>query len=159
MDDFEVFYRSCRDRLAVQVAALTGDPIEAVDHVQEAFIRAWSRWPRVSALDDPEGWVRRVAHNLAVSRFRKARRMLLGLPRGAGRVEFQPTQTALLDALATLPHRERAALVLKHHVGLSVAEVAAELRAPEGTVKSWLSRGRTRLAGVLADAEGDAGST
>ena len=75
---FDAFYERARDRLAVQIAALTGDPAEAVDHVQEAFVRAWSRWGYVSGLDDPEGWVRRVAHNLAVSRWRRARRVVLG---------------------------------------------------------------------------------
>jgi len=150
-DDFEQFYRSCRDRVALHVAALTGDRAEALDHAQEAFVRAWSRWAEVSAMEDPEGWVRRVAHNLAVSRFRRARRLVLGAERVDGAVEFDQRGRAVLEALAGLPRREREALVLKHLVGLSVAEIAAELSAPEGTVKSWLSRGRTRLSAALAN--------
>jgi RNA polymerase sigma-70 factor (ECF subfamily) len=149
-DGFDEFYRSSRDRLAVQVAALTGDPSEALDHVQEAFVRAWARWSRVSGLDDPEGWVRRVAYHLAISRFRRARRLVLGSVQVEGTVEFDGEGQVVMDALATLPRRERAALVLKHEVGLSVAEIATALDAPEGTVKSWLSRGRTRLAAALS---------
>lgn len=150
-DEFEQFYRSCRDRVAVHIAALTGDRAEALDHAQEAFVRAWSRWAEVSVMDDPEGWVRRVAYNLAVSRFRRARRLVLGAERVEGTVEFDQQGGAVLEALAGLPRREREALVLKHLVGLSVAEIATELTAPEGTVKSWLSRGRTHLSAALAE--------
>jgi RNA polymerase sigma-70 factor (ECF subfamily) len=78
---FDSFYLASRDRLVLQVAALTGDPAEAPDHVQEAFARAWTRWDRIGACEDPEGWVRRVAVNQAVSRWRRARRVVLDRPR------------------------------------------------------------------------------
>jgi RNA polymerase sigma-70 factor, ECF subfamily len=147
---FDVFYRSTRDRLALQIAALTGDPVEAVDHVQEAFIRAWARWGRVSELDDPEGWVRRVAHNLAVSRWRQGRRTVLRSQPPDVRLEWDEGQAEVVAALAKLPRSEREAVVLHHVIGLSVEEVAVELHAPTGTVKSWLSRGRKHLGEVLA---------
>lgn len=147
--DFDEFYRTSRDRLALQIAALTGDRAEAIDHVQEAFVRAWTRWPQVGVMDDPEGWVRRVAYNLAVSRFRRARRIVLGSTRLDGRIEFDDGTHAVFEALRTLPRREREVLVLKHVVGLSVEEIAGELGSPSGTVKSWLSRGRTHLATAL----------
>lgn len=102
-------------------------------------------------MDDPEGWVRRVAYNLAISRFRRARRLVLGAECVDGAVEFDERGRVVLEALAGLPRREREALVLKHLVGLSVAEIARELTAPEGTVKSWLSRGRTHLSAALAE--------
>jgi RNA polymerase sigma-70 factor (ECF subfamily) len=148
-DSFDEFYRTSRDRLAVQIAALTGDTAEAMDHVQEAFIRAWARWDRVRGLDDPEGWVRRVAHNLAVSRWRRARRVVLRAHDEHRRIDFDEDQSDLIAALGTLPRTEREAIVLHHLAGLPVAEVALALGAPEGTVKSWLSRGRGRLAGQL----------
>jgi RNA polymerase sigma-70 factor (ECF subfamily) len=148
--EFDAFYLAARDRLCVQVAALTGDPVEAGDHVQEAFIRAWSRWSYVSGLDDPEGWVRRVAHNLAVSRWRRARRVVLGRQPDtvAG---WDDDQRAVIAALAALPRPQREAIVLHHLVGLSVAEIARDLGAPAGTVKSWLARGRRQLAAALEE--------
>src|SRR6202000_1054238 len=119
---FDVFYRSARDRVAVQIAAVTGDPAEALDHVQEAFIRAWARWPRVRLLDDPEGWVRRVAYNLAASRWRRARRVVL---RGRPVERASPPvlagddeQSEVIAALATLARGPREAIVLHHLVGL-----------------------------------------
>ena len=57
----------------------------------------------------------------------------------------------MLDALRELPAKEREAVVLHHLVGLPVAAVAAELGAPDGTVKSWLSRGRAHLAELLKE--------
>jgi RNA polymerase sigma-70 factor (ECF subfamily) len=56
---------------------------------------------------------------------------------------------AIVAALQALPVAERRAIVLHHVAGLSVVDIASELRAPEGTVKSWLSRGRSRLASEL----------
>jgi RNA polymerase sigma-70 factor (ECF subfamily) len=147
--EFDEFYLRSRDRLAVQIAALTGDPAEAVDHVQEAFIRAWARWTYVGGLDDPEGWVRRVARNLAVSRWRRARRLVLRATPAESTISWDDDQREVVDALRTLPRTQREAIVLHHLVGLSVDEVAADLDAPAGTVKSWLSRGRRQLATVL----------
>lgn len=150
--EFDDFYLRVRDRLTVQIAALTGDPAEAGDHVQEAFVRAWTRWTYVSGLADPEGWVRRVAHDLAVSRWRRARRLVLG-QRADTAVAWDDEQRAVVAALAGLPRQQREAIVLHHLVGLPVVEVARQLGAPVGTVKSWLSRGRRDLAVLLSPAE------
>lgn len=153
VDDFDAFYAGARDRVAVQVAALTGDPAEAADHVQEAFVRAWARWTYVSGLEDPEGWVRRVAHNLAVSRWRRARRLVLS-GRDRDRVlELDADQQDVLAALKDLPRVQREAIVLHHLIGLPVDEVATHLRVPVGTVKSWLARGRRALAVTLRNTE------
>jgi RNA polymerase sigma-70 factor (ECF subfamily) len=150
---FDEFYLDSRDRLALQVAALTGDPAEAVDHVQEAFIRAWAQWDRIGGYDDPEAWVRRVACNRAVSRWRRARRIVLRADAGNEIAQFAPDQLVVVDALRRLPAREREVIVLHHMVGYSVDEIAAELRVPSGTVKSWLSRGRARLRADLGTDE------
>jgi RNA polymerase sigma-70 factor (ECF subfamily) len=58
-------------------------------------------------------------------------------------------QQAVLAALAGLQQKEREAIVMHHLIGMSVDEVAAQLRAPAGTVKSWLSRGRAKLGATL----------
>ncbi len=146
---FDAFYVAARDRVTLQVAALTGDVTEAADHVQEAFVRAWARWDRVELLDDPEGWVRRVARNLAVSRWRRARRVALRASVPEIVVDWDDGEREVVAALRLLPRNHREAVVLHHLVGLPVAVIAADLGAPEGTVKSWLSRGRAALADLL----------
>jgi RNA polymerase sigma-70 factor, ECF subfamily len=162
---FDELYAVTRERLTDQLTALAGDRSEAQDLVQEAFVRAWIRWDTVSAYDDPEGWIRRVAYNLGVSRWRKARRLLLlpspagVLPSAAGLVSDGSSiggpgeSIGVIAALQTLPVPERRAVVLHHVAGLSVEEVAAEVGSPVGTVKSWLARGRSRLQAEL-DSQG-----
>jgi RNA polymerase sigma-70 factor (sigma-E family) len=153
-EGFDQLYRSSRDRLALQLTALTGNPSEAADVVQEAFMRAWVRWEAVGAYDDPEAWVRRVAHNLAVSRWRKTKKLVLRADIPQFATEIPGETVPIISALQTLPVAERKAVVLHHVAGLAVVDIAKELRAPEGTVKSWLSRGRTRLAAELDRLEG-----
>ena len=150
-DKFDELYRTSRDRLVVQIASVTGDPSEARDFVQEAFIRAWTKWDQIGDYDDPEGWVRRVAFRLAVGRWRQARRLLLRATVHQDNVELPGEQQGLVDALQRLSSSERRAIVLHHIVGLSVDDVADELSAPVGTVKSWLARGRAHLAEELHD--------
>lgn len=148
-EGFDELYRASRDRLAVQLAALTGNSSDANEVVQEAFMRAWLRWGTVGGYDDPEAWVRRVAHNLAVSRWRKARKLVLRASVPVAGTEIPGQTIPILAALQALPVSERRAIVLHHVGGLPVTDVATELRVPEGTVKSWLSRGRTHLAAEL----------
>ena len=148
-EGFDQLYRTSHDRLALQLATLTGNSSEAADVVQEAFMRAWLRWESVSAYDDPEAWVRRVAHNLAVSRWRKTKKLVLRSEMPQSRTEIPGEKVPIISALQALPVAERRAVVLHHVAGLAVVDVAKELRAPEGTVKSWLSRGRARLAAEL----------
>jgi RNA polymerase sigma-70 factor (ECF subfamily) len=155
-DQFDELYRTTRDRLAVQLAALTGSHAEANDVVQEAFMRAWLKWETVATYDDPAAWVRRVAHNVAVSRWRRTRRNVLQAVVAGGRHYEVPEPIGIISALQQLPVQQRRAIVLHHVGGLPVVEVAKEMGAPEGTVKSWLSRGRDRLAAELNQStEGD----
>jgi RNA polymerase sigma-70 factor (ECF subfamily) len=151
--DFDGFYHAHFRPLTVQLCAYVGDLHQAQDLVQEAFCRAYPRWRRVSAMDDPVAWVRRVAWNLATSRWRRGRTSLAYLRRQRAEHVDGPTpdRVALTAALAGLPERQRRAVVLHYLADLSVAEIARQERAAEGTVKSWLHRGRAALAIALAD--------
>jgi len=71
--DFEQFYAAHFQSLTIQLFAYTSDLSVAQDVVQEAFCRALARWKRIADYDDPAAWVRRVAWNLATSRWRRAR--------------------------------------------------------------------------------------
>ncbi|WP_412541033.1 SigE family RNA polymerase sigma factor [Longispora sp. K20-0274] len=157
-EEFAEFYTSCYGRLAAQLSAYLGDPAEAEDVVQEALLRAWQRWRTVSAYEDPVAWVRRVAWNLATSRWRRlvadAR-----FRRRQHRVEsvaaLGPDNIALVAALRELSDKHRRAVVLHYIADLPVADIALELGAPRSTVLSWLHRGRARLADLLAESATD----
>lgn len=151
--DFDGFYAAHFQSLTIQLYAYTGDLPSAQDVVQEAFYRALVRWRRVSAMDDPLGWVRRVAWNLATSQWRRARTAALFLRKH--RVEDVPApgedRVALAGALATLPDRHRRVVVLHYLADQSVRDIADQVGVPEGTVKVWLHRGRAALAARLAE--------
>jgi RNA polymerase sigma-70 factor, ECF subfamily len=153
--DFDGFYAAHFQSLTIQLYAYTGDLPAAQDVVQEAFCRALTRWKRVSDLDDPLAWIRRVAWNLATSQWRRARTAALFVRRH--RVEDvpapSPDRVALTEALATLPPQHRRVVILHYLADQSVREIAAQLAVPEGTVKAWLHRGRTSLAARLTDQE------
>jgi RNA polymerase sigma-70 factor, ECF subfamily len=151
--DFDEFYGATFPGLRSQLYAYLGDRAEAQDVVQEAFCRAFVRWKKISGYEDPVAWVRKVAWNLATSRFRRQRTAMNFLRRQ--REEHldgpSPDRVALVRALATIPAQQRRAVVL-HYIGqLSVAEIAEQEGVAEGTVKSWLSRGRAALSARLAD--------
>jgi len=106
MTDFNDFYAATYADLTVQVHAYLGDLHEAQDVAQEAFCRALSRWGQISTYDDPAAWVRRVAWNLATSRWRRLRtiRAFHRRQRDEPVVDGPgPDRIALVRALATLP--------------------------------------------------------
>jgi RNA polymerase sigma-70 factor (ECF subfamily) len=149
--DFDEFYSASVRGLTLQLYAYLGDLAEAQDVVHEALYRAFARWKQVSTYEDPAAWVRRVAWNLATNHFRKQRSALAFLRKQ--RTEHiegpDPDRVALTRALATLPPNHRRAVVLHYQAQLSVAEIAEQEGVAEGTVKSWLSRGRAALASQL----------
>lgn len=158
------FYERSYSVLVGQVFVVTTDRGEAEEAVQEAFARSWSRWSRVCRYDNPEAWVRRVALNVAMKRWRRARRGDQLVQDAYADTAFVSDAAAIGDridliaGLRRLPASHRQALVLHYVVGLSVREVADEMStrlAPvrPGTVKSWLYRGRAELVNVLASEE------
>lgn len=150
-EEFGKLYERTRDRLAGQIFALTGDRQGSFDVVHEAFVRTWERWDRVAGYDDPEAYVRRVAFNLAKSQWRRVRRVVYGFAHAGATVPVDTdSRSDLVAALRTLARTEREAIV-RHYVGDEpLGEIAREMGVPVGTVKSWLSRGRARLAERLA---------
>ena len=147
-----------------QVFLVTTDRGAAEEATQEAFARLWSRWSQVSRYENPEAWVRRVALNVAMKRWRRGRRgdqLAQNAYADTGLVSEVATTGDRLDLIAglrRLPASHRQALLLHHVVGLSVQEVADEMSTRlvsvrPGTVKSWLYRGRAQLGNALSSQE------
>jgi RNA polymerase sigma-70 factor (ECF subfamily) len=153
---FEEFYTGAVSRLLGQLFLITGDLHEAEEVVQEAFARASVRWSWLRDYNAPEAWVRRVAMNLAADHARKLRRQARAILRMGSALEAPEVSVetlALVEALRSLPVRQRQAIVLHHLVDLPLDEVAAILGTRTGTVKSWLARGRRALAARLGEPE------
>lgn len=152
---FDAFYQQEYSSVVALVYGLSRSTAVAEDLAQEAFLRAHSDWARVEQMGSPAAWVRRVAVNLAMSRFRRLRveaaaRLRL-LPRTSS---WEPPnavdQDAFWSEVGRLPRRQAQALVLRYIEELSVAEIGEVLRVAEGTVKALLHQGRNRLARQLA---------
>jgi RNA polymerase sigma factor (sigma-70 family) len=134
----------------VRVAYLVlGSQPESEDVVQDAFARVHLRWGRMT---NPAGYLRRCVVNGAVDVMRRrkvARRSEhlravdstdLGAELGADEMG---------DALAALPHRQRAALILRYHEGLRDHEIAEALGVRPSTARSLVHRGLARLREVI----------
>jgi RNA polymerase sigma-70 factor, ECF subfamily len=152
---FSNFFREVYPRMVGQLRLLTGDLASAEDVVQEAFVRAASRWRQLARYDQPEAWVRKTAFRLAIDLLRRTARHQGLLARLGVRqqeaVELPPEDHAVIAALQALPLPLREVLVLHHCLDLPVEAVAAQLGLNVGTVKSRLYRGRERLVALLRE--------
>jgi RNA polymerase sigma-70 factor (sigma-E family) len=160
--EFDCFAAVVSDPLLRVGHLMTGDAGDAEDLVQETLLRVARRWNRVRSMDHPAAYARRVLVNLVLHNAdrRSRQRTELALPDEAGEAADESAAMALLEvddmaefrwALAQLPARQRAVLVLRYWADLPVAEVADILGCSEGTVKSTASRAAARLAEALAD--------
>ena len=157
-EGFDAFYTATNRRVLHQMYAMTSNLADAQELTQEAYARAWQRWGAVSTYDDPEAWVRTVALNRVRHGWRHAsvvRRYQAKVPGPQGSVEIGPEHVAIVTALEEVDVDQREAVVLHYLADLPVADIAAQLAVPEGTVKSRLSRARDRLAGLLDDTGDD----
>lgn len=154
----EIYEASYR-RLVTQMYGIVGDQAEAEDAVQEAFARAVAAGGRFRHVDNPEAWLRTVAVNVLRRRWRRSRMFAVLSPRLATAPATGPEATedhlVVLSALQSLPLAQREAVALFYLGDLSVAEIAATLGVPDGTVKSRLTRGRAALARLIGDLEVD----
>ncbi len=156
--DFADFYAATFHSLCLQLYVYTGDLATAQDMVQEAFCRALPRWSTLCTYDDPAAWIRKVAWNLATSRWRQLRKFAGLTHLRDGVVEAPGVERIdLMNALASLPPRQRQAVVLHYLADASIAEIAVVTGTSEGTIKSWLHRARASLAGQLTG-DGETGS-
>jgi RNA polymerase sigma-70 factor (ECF subfamily) len=158
--DLDELYHASYRRLVVQIYAICGDVAEAEDAVQDAFVTALRKRSQLARVDNPEAWVRVVALNRVRRGWRHSsvvRRYQAKVPGPQGHVEVGPEHVAIVTALGEVDADQREAVVLHYLADLPVADVAAQLGVPEGTVKSRLSRARERLAGLLDDSGDERG--
>ncbi len=162
-DDFAEFFASTWPRAYRIAYAVAGDAGRAEDACQAAFARAYVSWRRVRAADRPEAYVRRMVLNEVLDQRRRAWRRHEQSHAEPGLVQrrevsesdltgYQVTdREALWAAVATLPPRQRAVIVLRYYEDLSEREIADVLSCSSGTVKSQASRALAALRRHAAD--------
>lgn len=149
---FDEFVETEFTNVLALALAILGNRDDAVDVAQETMARTLAHWHDVARMDRPGAWARRVALNLVTDTLRRrTRRRRLHL-----RLRAQPPPIAAESSaiewdrtfwaeVAALPQRQRDAIVLHYVQDLPIAEIAAIVEVPEGTVKSDLSRARDHL--------------
>jgi RNA polymerase sigma-70 factor (sigma-E family) len=137
---------------------LCGDWHRADDHAQSAFVALHRHWRRIRDPQALDAWVRRTLVRAVVDESRRPwrrERSTDRTPEVGGVGPDVATRTALVDALKSVPARQRAVLVLRYLEGLDVAGTAAALGCSEGTVKSQTAHGLAALRGILGDSLDD----
>ena len=148
---FSEFVTARRTHLRRIAYAVCGDWHQADDLVQTALVKLYAAWPRLRHDGREEAYVRTIIVRAHIDETRRPwRRERPGEVRDRPARQDQPEERdALFTALQGLPPMQRKVVVLRHWLGLSVRETAAELRISEGTVKSHTSRGLSSLQEVL----------
>jgi RNA polymerase sigma factor (sigma-70 family) len=150
--DFEGWYRAVYPRVVTTLSVTLGSTDEATDVSQEAMARAYERWSSVGEMDNPDGWVFRVALNEA--RRRGRRRATERRLRAAADPPPPPTSDALVELrelVDGLPPRMREVVVLRHVADLTEPMIAEVSGISRGTVSSTLRDAYDRLARSMAN--------
>jgi RNA polymerase sigma-70 factor (ECF subfamily) len=151
---FEEFFDAERARLFGALAVMTGNRQEAEEIMQDAFLRLWERWDRVSTMDQPVGFLYRTAMNLYRKRLRRAavamRKATNLLPKDDA-LAIVETRDQAARLLRTLTPREREALVLTAYLGYSTEEAGRLLGIKANTVRVLTTRARASLKQTVED--------
>ena len=161
---FEEYFRARRDGVRRTAYLLCGDWHRADDHAQAAFVALHRHWRRIRDRSALDAWMRRTLVRAVVDESRRPWRRERstaepadsGVPSDSDAVA---TRHVLVDALRSVPARQRAVLVLRFLDGLDVAATAAALGCTEGTVKSQTAHGLEALRAVLGDSLDDLRAT
>jgi RNA polymerase sigma-70 factor (ECF subfamily) len=161
-DQFERLVGEFRPKLHRYCARMTGSAVDGEDIVQDALIKAFAALPSVGVIDNPGGWLFRIAHNTALDFLRsRARGPTMqhdeALDMLAAPDTPDPDHEAATMSLRTflrLPALQRSAVILKDVLGHSLEEVASITGASEAASKSALQRGRSRLRAFAKEPAG-----
>jgi RNA polymerase sigma-70 factor (ECF subfamily) len=151
-DAYTAFFRAEFAAVTRAVYLILHDRDAAEDVAADAFAALLRHWEKVSAYDRPGAWVRRVAIRMAVRAARRdqLRDRLLSWITPPGPIA-ESSDPDLAAALARLPPRQRAAVMLFYFEDRPLVEVASLLDCAPGTAKAHLFKARQRLASLLGE--------
>ncbi|MGH2711567.1 MAG: sigma-70 family RNA polymerase sigma factor [Actinomycetota bacterium] len=150
VETFEDFFHANYERLLRAMYLATGNRHEAEDLAQDAMARVLERWDQVRELDDPVGYVFRVALNRRRSLLRRLAVAIRRTPAPEPSSATEPTSAVddrdtIRRALRQLPGTQREALVLCDWLGMTDAEAGRVLNASPGAVRTRLYRARVGM--------------
>ncbi|MGE0747319.1 MAG: sigma-70 family RNA polymerase sigma factor [Rhodospirillales bacterium] len=156
---FDRLIGELRPKLHRYCARMTGSVIDGEDIVQEALVKAIAAHPGSSPIDNPEAWLFRVAHNLALDHLRRRSRReaahahedLEMIPDPVAVVDDRQAAAASLHTFMRLPVAQRSSVILMDVLGHTVQEVAGIIGGSVPAVKAALHRGRNRLRALARE--------
>lgn len=155
---FEAWFRDLYPQARGVAYRILGSVPAAEDAAAEAFVRAFAEWPRLSGLEHRDAWVMRVTTNVAIDVARRSPPPPSAALPSTDAHELVVLRSTLVDALASLPRRQREAVVLRHLAGYPAREVATAMGVSDNSVKKHLQRGLARLRAIVpVDEEADLG--
>ena len=156
-DVLEAWFTEHYSSLTALAHLMLGVRSEAEEVVMDTFAKATFRWRLFREVDSPDSYLRRVVMNECRSRLRRrkveTRVKALMRPTSDRRsdAEIHATRLEVWDAILSLPERQRACVALRYLDDYAEAQIAEVLGIPLGTVKSQLSRARSKLVQVLGE--------
>jgi RNA polymerase sigma factor (sigma-70 family) len=149
----EEFFEAERTRLFQALIVITGSRAEAEDISQEAFLRVWERWQHVRTLEQPAGYLHRIAMNAFRDRYRRSRlslaRAFRPIPDATDTLAAVEARSVTTQVLARLAPRQRAALVLTEGLGYTAEEAGTFLGIKGSSVRALHHQARTALASSM----------
>ena len=145
---FDVFFAEEHERLFKALYFVTGDRHDAEELMQDAFLKLWERWDRIETIDDPTGYLFRVALNGFRMRHRRAAvavRKVAPVPEDRDLFADADMRADVRQLLLGLAPRQRAALLLVDLLGYSSEQAARILRVRPSTVRALATQGRRAL--------------
>jgi RNA polymerase sigma-70 factor (ECF subfamily) len=157
--EFQSLLTEIRPKLHRYCARMVGSVVDGEDIVQDAMVKAIDALPAVGTLDNPGGWLFRIAHNTALDFLRRHAREPLTRPaEDLDMLAFAQTAepgdeiaTTSLRTFLRLPALQRSAVILKDVLGHSIEEMSSITGATPAATKSALQRGRERLRQLAAE--------
>ena len=153
-ESFTIYVSQRRLQLFRTACLLCGDPHQAEDIVQDALARLYAAWPRASRANNIDSYARRTVINSHLNQVRRPwrrERVSADLSEKATTVNLATEDLQVMwAALRNLPLGQRKVVILRHYLGLSVEETAADLGISTGTVKSQTSDALAALRRALA---------
>jgi RNA polymerase sigma factor (sigma-70 family) len=146
--DFTAFFAEEHRGLFKALYFVTGNKADAQELMQEAFLTLWERWDTIDQIDDPTGYLFRVALNgfrMRVRGARRAARRLVATDPSCDPFDEVNLREDIVQMLRSLSPRQRAALVLLDMYGYGSEEAAAIMRIRPSTVRALASQGRAVL--------------
>jgi len=142
---FASFFEEHRSKVFGAMCLVTGNRQEAEEITQDAFLRLWERWDRVSGLEDPTGFLFKTAMNVFRDRARRASiaaRRSIGIADRGDDLAAVEDRDEVIRAMRPLTPHQRAALVLIGYLGYSSEEAARVLGVRASTVRALATKGR-----------------